>query len=262
MVSSFQQSSSESPKACPDRTCRIIFSPKWRCCRSSRRTQSRGAEAAKRLGPVLMQTYGTSECRMLTALQPSEHARPELLASVGRAAPGVELSIPDGDGREAPTDGVGKVCARSAQQVRERLDNEDRAVVPRDGWLRTGAVGRLDRDGYLYLLDRVEDQPAPGLYSHPIEHMLTEHPAVVQAAVFMVPHAGEQVLAAVVVGRKGRELDPQALRALVRGRLGQRFEPRHLWTIDELPRTPGGKPDKLALRSYGGDQPMAGLKAE
>ncbi|MET9245363.1 hypothetical protein [Nonomuraea sp. NPDC003709] len=65
-----------------------------------------------------------------------------------------------------------------------------------------------------------------------------------------------------MVGRKGRELDLQALRALVRGRLGERFEPRHLWTIDELPRTPGGKPDKLALRSCGGDQPVAGLKAE
>ncbi|MBO2457320.1 class I adenylate-forming enzyme family protein [Actinomadura violacea] len=219
---------------------------------------ARTARAAGRLGPLLMQNYGTSEGGFLTVLEPRDHARPELLMSVGRAVPGVELRVRGRDGADLPAGEAGEVWARSAQRMSGYVGDPARtAAASRDGWLRTGDVGRLDAGGHLFLLDRAEDRLPGGLYAHPIEHVLTGHPAVLDAAVFALPHTtasstaasstAGRVLAGVVVGRGGRPVDLDGLRALVRGALGARCEPRHLWEIDELPRTPGGKPDKAAL---------------
>ncbi|MGI5327952.1 class I adenylate-forming enzyme family protein [Actinomadura nitritigenes] len=209
---------------------------------------ARTARAAARLGPLLMQNYGTSEGGFLTALEPRDHARPELLMSVGRAVPGVELRVRDRHGADLPAGEAGEVWTRSPQRMSGYVDDPARtAAASRDGWLRTGDVGRLDGDGHLFLLDRAEDRLPGGLYAHPIEHVLTGHPAVLDAAVFALPRTAGRVLAGVVVGRDGRPVDLDGLRALVRGALGARCEPRHLWEIDELPRTPGGKPDKAAL---------------
>ncbi|MDL4820737.1 class I adenylate-forming enzyme family protein [Actinomadura opuntiae] len=209
---------------------------------------ARTARAAGRLGPLLMQNYGTSEGGFLTVLEPRDHARPELLMSVGRAAPGVELRVRAPDGTDLPPGEVGEVWVRSPQRMSGYVDDPARtAAAVRDGWARTGDVGRMDGDGYLFLLDRAEDRLPGGLYAHPIEHVLTGHPAVLDAAVFALPRAAGPVLAGVVVGRDGRRVDLDGLRALVRRALGDRCEPRHLWRVDALPRTPGGKPDKAAL---------------
>lgn len=211
---------------------------------------ARTARAAGRLGPLLMQNYGTSESGFLTVLEPRDHARPELLMSVGRAAPGVELRVRAPDGTDLPPGEVGEVWARSPQRMHGYVDDPARAAAAvRDGWARTGDVGRMDGDGYLFLLDRAEDRLPGGLYAHPIEHVLTGHPAVLDAAVFALPHAAGPVLAGAVVARDGRRVDLDGLRALVGRTLGDRCEPRRLWEIDELPRTPGGKPDKAALAS-------------
>jgi fatty-acyl-CoA synthase len=211
---------------------------------------ARTARAAGRLGPLLMQNYGTSEGGFLTVLEPRDHARPELLTSVGRAVPGVELRVRDRHGADLPAGEAGEVWTRSPQRMSGYVDDPARtAAASRDGWLRTGDVGRVDGDGHLFLLDRAEDRLPGGLYAHPIEHVLTGHPAVLDAAVFALPRAAGRVLAGVVVGRDGRPVDLDGLRALVRGALGPRCEPRHLWLVDELPRTPGGKPDKAALAS-------------
>ncbi|MFB4295544.1 class I adenylate-forming enzyme family protein [Actinomadura sp. NTSP31] len=209
---------------------------------------ARTARAAGRLGPLLMQNYGTTESGFLTVLEPRDHARPELLMSVGRAAPGVELRVRAPDGTDLPPGEAGEVWVRSPQRMIGYVDDDSRtAAAVRDEWARTGDVGRMDGDGYLFLLDRTEDRLPDGLYAHPIEHVLTGHPAVLDAAVFALPHASGRVLAGAVVGRDGRRVDLDGLRALVRGSLGERCEPHRLWVVDELPRTPGGKPDKAAL---------------
>ncbi|MEV4255625.1 AMP-binding protein [Spirillospora sp. NPDC049652] len=210
---------------------------------------ARTARALELLGPVLTQNYGTSEGGFITALSPAEHARPELLSSAGRAVPGVELSVRDQRGTALPAGEVGEVWVRSPQRMRGYLaDPERTARVMHDGWLHTGDLGRLDEQGFLFLVDRVEDRLPGGIYSHPIEHVLARHPAVVEAAVFTLPHPVEPLLAGVVVGRDGHRLDPGELRLLVRETLGRRCEPRHLWFVDRIPRTPAGKPDKAALR--------------
>lgn len=162
----------------------------------------------------------------------------------------MELRVRAPDGTDLPPGEVGEVWARSPQRMHGYVDDPARAAAAvRDGWARTGDVGRMDGDGYLFLLDRAEDRLPGGLYAHPIEHVLTGHPAVLDAAVFALPHAAGPVLAGAVVARDGRRVDLDGLRALVGRTLGDRCEPRRLWEIDELPRTPGGKPDKAALAS-------------
>ncbi|MBB5083700.1 class I adenylate-forming enzyme family protein [Nonomuraea endophytica] len=210
---------------------------------------ARIAQAVERLGPRLVQTYGSTEAGFITGLASGDHARPELLASVGRAVPGAELCVRDADGVDLAAGEVGEVWVRSPQLMRGYLGDRRRTgQVLRDGWLRTGDLGRLD-DGYLFLLDRTADRLAPGLYSHPIEQLLTSHPAVLDAAVFALPDQTDPIIAGAIVARPGHQVDPEALRALVRTALGAQCEPRHLWLLDELPRTPAGKPDKATLRT-------------
>ncbi|GAA2397135.1 AMP-binding protein [Nonomuraea africana] len=211
---------------------------------------ARSREAIAALGPVAVQCYGLTEGGFVTALSPGDHLRPGLLASVGRPVRGVELRVRGQDGVELPAGEVGEVWVRSAQIMAGYVgDPAATARALRDGWLRTGDLGRLDAEGYLFLVDRVETRLSPGVHAYPIEHVLTGHPAVADAAVFALPDEGEQVVAGAVVSRGGAEVDLEALRALVRGSLGASCEPRHLWLVDELPRTPGGKPDKAALHA-------------
>ncbi|MQY08161.1 class I adenylate-forming enzyme family protein [Actinomadura macrotermitis] len=211
---------------------------------------ARTMRALDRLGPVLMQTYGTSEGGFLTVLTQADHERPELLSSAGRAVPGVELRVRGPDLADLPAGEVGEVWARTPQRMLGYCGDPGRtAAALRDGWVRTGDLGRLDDQGYLFLVDRLEDRLPGGIYSHPIEHALAGHPAVVEAAVFTVPHAGGPLLAGVVVRRDGHHVDPRDLRLLVRRTLGRRCEPQRLWFVDRIPRTPAGKPDKAALRA-------------
>ncbi|MBI5090096.1 MAG: AMP-binding protein, partial [Actinobacteria bacterium] len=122
-----------------------------------------------------------------------------------------------------------------------------------DGWFRTGDLGRLDADGYLYVVDRLKDVIIRGgenVYAAEIEAALYEHPDVAEAAIIGVPHdrLGEEV-GAVVRRRDGAELTPEAVRAHVAGRLAAFKVPAHVWVVDdELPRNATGKVLKRQLR--------------
>ncbi|WP_336211360.1 class I adenylate-forming enzyme family protein [Nonomuraea sp. LPB2021202275-12-8] len=249
-------------------------------------------EAAQRLGPALMQSYGLTEAGFVTALPPADHAYPGLLASVGRAVPGVELEVRDEDGAAVPVGEVGEVWVRSPQVMTGYVNDPRRtAEALRGGWVRTGDLGRLD-GGYLFLVDRVENRLPPGVHAYPIEHVLTSHPAVADAAVIALRGPdGHAVTGAVVqmneldtdtdtdtdtdadtdtvtgTGRdalgpdasRSRSVVEAALRELVRRSLGPSCEPGHLWLVDELPRTTAGKPDKAALLAR--FQPLAEERA-
>ena len=155
----------------------------------------------------LWQGYGMTECcAILTLLGPDEHRRGgDLLASAGRAVPGVELSIRDELGREVPRGQAGEVCARGGNFMVEYWHQpEATAEAFRDGWYHTGDAGFLDDGGYLHLVDRVKDMIVTGgenVYSIEVENALASHPAVLQVAVIGIPHAtwGEQVHAVVVL---------------------------------------------------------------
>ncbi|GAA2812607.1 hypothetical protein GCM10020219_100920 [Nonomuraea dietziae] len=129
---------------------------------------ARSAEAIEAIGPMALQCYGLTEGGFVSALQPDAHLRPELLSSVGRPVRGVEVRVRDQDGADLPTGEVGEVWVRSPQLMTGYVGDAVRtARALRDGWLRTGDLGRLDAESYLFLVDRVEERLAPGVYAPP-----------------------------------------------------------------------------------------------
>jgi acyl-CoA synthetase (AMP-forming)/AMP-acid ligase II len=185
----------------------------------------------------LVNLYGQTEGSPITCLSPDDHrriceeGREDLLSSVGRAAPGVELRI------EHPDDsGVGEVVARAGHLF---------ASDP-DGWLRTGDMGRLDGAGYLFLRGRRGDKIIRGgenVYPLEVEQVLENHPGVKEAAVLGVPDKrwGDVVRAVIVPADPDRPPGLEELRGYVRAALAGFKVPTEWSFVAELPRNPNGK---------------------
>jgi long-chain acyl-CoA synthetase len=119
------------------------------------------------------------------------------------------------------------------------------AVLSADGWFRTGDLGRVDEDGYFFIVDRKKEMIIRGgynVYPREIEEVLYEHPAVRDCAVLGIPHAelGEEVGAAVVLAPSAAANEAE-LREFVKGQVAAYKYPRHVWIVDELPKTATGK---------------------
>ncbi|MFI1076251.1 class I adenylate-forming enzyme family protein [Streptomyces puniciscabiei] len=202
-------------------------------------------------GPRLLHVYGQRECGFLTALGTAEHT-PELLRSAGQPFPGVTLEVRDTEGNPLPTGRIGEVWARTPAVMTGYLGQpEATAEVLRDGWLRTGDLGRLDQQGRLFLADRADDMiivDGYNVYTSEVEEALLDHPAVTRVAALGLPddRTGERVHAAVVAAGS---VDPCELRSLVRRALGPFHEPQSIALLPELPVTAKGQPDRRALRA-------------
>jgi fatty-acyl-CoA synthase len=116
-------------------------------------TPHRVVQAIERFGPILGQGYGANEIGPVTWLTPEEHQRPELLTTVGRPVPGVEVSIRDCRGERVDTGVVGEIWARGPDLMTGYYQQpEETAKVLRDGWFRSGDLGFLGVEGYLSLV--------------------------------------------------------------------------------------------------------------
>lgn len=187
--------------------------------------------------------------------------KPELLNSVGRIATLFDISIRDDEGQEVPPGEAGELWLRSeANMLRYLNQPELTAEVMVDGWMRTNDVGRLDEEGYLYLLDRRKFMIITGginVYPVVVEAALAEHGAVVESCVVGVAHPvwGEAVVA-VVRCRDGEVPDIDELREHCRARLNRIQVPKHFHIIHEpLPRTVTGKMQKAEVRASLAGQP-------
>jgi acyl-CoA synthetase (AMP-forming)/AMP-acid ligase II len=176
--------------------------------------------------------------------------------SVGKpVSPVMEVRIAGADGEPLPAGEVGEIWLRGPTVIRGYFGNDEAtAAAITDGWFHTGDAGRLDGDGYLYVVDRLKDvviRAGENVYAAEVEAALYEHPAVAEAAIVGVPDArlGEAV-AAVVRLRDGATADADGLRSHVAGRLAAFKVPSivHL-TPDALPRNAAGKVLKRELRA-------------
>ncbi|GII76187.1 acyl-CoA synthetase [Sphaerisporangium rufum] len=216
------------------------------------------------LGCDLAQGYSSAEAgSFVTCLAPSDHTPDStVLGSAGRICPGNEIKIMDEDGSPLPPGEIGRVAVRSPGRFLGywRRPEETTAVL-KDGWLHMGDTGYLDRDGYLYLLDRINDTiivAGQNIYPVEVENAVRDHPAVAEVAVFGVPDPrwGEAVRAAVVL-HPGRRATPRELMKFLQGRLAGFKIPTGYLFVDRLPRNPTGKLLRRVLRDQHAPAPAA-----
>ncbi|MER3452324.1 MAG: hypothetical protein C4344_01080 [Acidimicrobiia bacterium] len=203
----------------------------------------------------LATAYGLTEsASVATAISGDDYlAHP---GSVGRPVPTVEIRIVDVAGNDVPPGVAGEIWLRgptiSCHGYWRRPDANAESFSP-GGWFHTGDIGKLDEEGYLYIVDRAKDiiiRGGENISTVEVENVLFEHPDVVDAAAVGVPHKelGEEVKA-VVQRRPGSSLTPEELQAFCRSRLADFKVPAYVEIRDEpLPRNPAGKVLKAALR--------------
>jgi long-chain acyl-CoA synthetase len=174
--------------------------------------------------------------------------------SSGRVVPLVEMRVTDDEGRVLGPDQVGELWFRGPNLIRGYWNKpEATAETIVDGWLRSGDIGRIDEEGFIYVQDRAKDmvlRAGENVYCAEVEAAIYEYPDVYEAAVFGIPHErlGEEVAAA-IVPRAGSELDEDELRAFLKQHLAPFKIPSYIDVhAQQLPRNPAGKILKRDLR--------------
>lgn len=203
-------------------------------------------------GEVLSEGYGTTETGMLTTLSPEMQRRKP--GSSGRPYAHVEIRIRDGEGRDLQAGEEGEIWVRTPVVIHRYLNAPPLGAETLDaeGFFRTGDVGRLDDDGYLFITDRAKDMIVSGgvnIYPAEIEAAILTHPAVQDVAVIGIPNEefGEAVKAFCEL-KPHCAADPDAILAHCKTRLASYKRPASLEIVAELPRNTMGKLLKRELR--------------
>jgi fatty-acyl-CoA synthase len=202
---------------------------------------------------IVMEHYGQSEVGP-ACYRPPEHAL-DKWASVGRPFPTLSLEIRDGDEKPLPQGSVGEVTVKADYTFKEyyREPELTAEVLNPDGWLKTGDLGFIDPDGYLFLVDRSKDMIISGgenIYPAEIENALYDHAAVAEAAVFGVPDdEWGELPAAHIVLKPGQSVSAEDLIAFVETKVAHHKRPRLVEFVDTLPKTAIGKIRKNVIRA-------------
>lgn len=229
-------------------------------------------KAREIFGDAMYQGYGQTEVLPIAMMGPRQWFATDVpgsqpLRACGMPLPFAQLQIWDENDQPVPVGEVGEIVAKTDGQMKE-FWNDPEATAKRivRGWVKTGDIGRLDKNGYLYMLDRADDMIISGGYNiwpAELENVITDHPDVIECAVFGVPHErwGETPCAHVMV-REGSRVTEAEIADLCAERLGSYKKPgRVVVTTEPLPKTPVGKIKRRALRDpywAGRDRRVAG----
>jgi long-chain acyl-CoA synthetase len=203
-------------------------------------------------GPVIREYYGSTEASLVTSVDSGPWL--ERPGTVGLPRPGARVEVHDEQGRPVAPGTVGEIYAAlpSAPSFTYHRMPEARQAIERDGLVTNGDLGYLDDEGHLFVCDRKRDMVISGgvnIYPAEIEGALLAHPAVMDCAVFGIPHEefGEALAAAVEL-RPDANVDAATLREFLRGRLAGFKLPSRIDFHRALPRQDNGKIYKRGLR--------------
>jgi len=197
--------------------------------------------------------WGMTESSAHVTCQPLNGMRK--LGSVGKALPGWELKIVGNDGSELPPNQSGEIIVRGPIMKGYYDNPEATARTIKNGWLYTGDVGRMDKDGEVFLTGRSKDiiiVKGQNIYPSDIEEVLYTHPKVAEAAVVGVPDEtrGETVRAIIRL-KAGEVVTELEIKHFCREHMADYKVPRQVSFVDSLPKTAGGKIDKKNLSRLG-----------
>ena len=214
--------------------------------------------ALKALGPVLVQYFGLGEVTgNITVLPPRLHAAEDgpgvKVGTCGLERTGMQVDIQDPEGRSLAPGETGEICVCGPAVFAGYYDNpKANEAAFRDGWFRTGDLGHLDPQGFLFITGRASDMYISGgsnVYPRETEEKLLKHPSIAEVAILGVPDAtwGE-VGVAVCVARPGETVDEAALIAWLSAEVARYKLPKRIFFWDELPKSGYGKITKRAIR--------------
>jgi acyl-CoA synthetase (AMP-forming)/AMP-acid ligase II len=205
----------------------------------------------RRFGIGVIETMGLTETAAPAFSNPLDPARRKL-GSVGRAS-GCEAAVVDDQLRPVPDGVTGEIVIRGPNVMRGYYKDEEatRASFTPDGWLRTGDLGYRDADGFFFVTGRIKELIIKGgenIAPREIDEVLMTHPAVLEAAAVGIPdrHYGQDIMACIVL-RQGHACSDDELRDFCQTALGRFKTPRVFRFVDELPRGPSGKVQRLKL---------------
>ncbi len=202
-------------------------------------------------GIQVRQLYGLTECNTGTVLD-AENALAKL-GSCGRPFLHTEVRVVDEHDRDVPRGEKGEVLLRAPNMMKGYWNRpEETKAALKGGWLHTGDIGRMDEEGFLYILDRKKDMIISGgenIYPAEVEDAIRHHPKVLDVGVIGYPHEkwGEAVMAIVVL-KEGETLTEEELIEWCQGRIAKFKIPKRVAFTDAIPRTPTGKILKRVLR--------------
>lgn len=202
---------------------------------------------------LLHETYGSTEGGFVTNLRPQDQLRKQ--RCVGLAYPTVEISLRNENGYEVSNGDVGEIFVRSPILFNGYWKNDKATseAIDTNGWCTVGDLGKLDEEGYLYIVDRKKDMIISGgvnVFPREIEEVLATHPEVKECAVIGVEddYWGEAVFA-VLVTNSNKKISEEDLKNFCKNKLAKYKLPKRYSYLDYLPRNAGGKILKTELRS-------------
>ncbi len=207
-------------------------------------------------GSVFVQGYGSTECwPSITILGREDHGKPRRQSSVGRPMPGAEVIVCDDSGYTVPPGEHGELWVRGPNTIAGYYRDSElsKEHFSPDGFWRSGDIGYMDEEGYVYLVDRKKDMIITGgynVYASEVEHCLNSHPAVQNAVVVGLPDPdwGEAVCAVVLPG-SDREVSTDELILQCKQHLARHKVPKKVYLTDELPLSPAGKVLRREVRA-------------
>jgi len=197
--------------------------------------------------------YGLTECFAITTSTPFEDALRKIRA-VGKCLPTVDVRIVDDEGRDVQTGRTGEILLRGAKVFRgywKKPEATRETIV--EGWVHTGDIGKVDEEGFVYVLDRKKDMINRGgekIYSLEVENVICDNPKVLEVAVVGVPDRvmGEVVKACIAL-KPGATATEEEIKKFCAERLADYKVPKFVNFMDSLPRNPAGKVNKPELRN-------------